>query len=156
VSGTDPISIHTLGPDDVALLPALNRVFGEAFEEPRTYGDAPPGTDYLRSLLGSESFIAVVALDADEVVGGLTAYELRKAEQKRSEVFIYDLAVAEPYRRRGVATALIERTRAIAAERGAWVVFLQADVGDEPAISLYSKLGKREDAIQFDIPVERP
>jgi len=29
-------------------------------------------------------------------------------------------------------------------ERGAWVVFVQADYGDEPAIWLYEKLGACE------------
>jgi aminoglycoside 3-N-acetyltransferase I len=38
-------------------------------------------------------------------VGGLIAYELEKFERARSELYIYDLAVAEDHRRRGVATA---------------------------------------------------
>lgn len=87
------------------------------------------------------------------VVGGLAAYELRKFEQERSEVYIYDLAVAEAHRREGIATAPIEELRSIAAARGAWVVFVQADLGDDPAIALYSKLGTREDVLHFDIAV---
>ena len=47
--------------------------------------------------------------------------------------------------------ALIRRLQAIAAERGAWVIFVQADRGDDPAIALYSKLGTREDVLHFDI-----
>jgi len=39
----------------------------------------------------------------------------------------------------------------IVAARGAWVIFVQADHGDEPAIALYSKLGQREDVLHFDI-----
>jgi aminoglycoside 3-N-acetyltransferase I len=30
-------------------------------------------------------------------------------------------------------------------------MFVQADMGDEPAIALYSKLGVREDVLHFDI-----
>jgi len=41
----------------------------------------------------------------------LAAYELRKFEQERSEVYIYDLAVASAHRREGIATALIERLK---------------------------------------------
>ncbi len=37
--------------------------------------------------------------------------------------------------------------------RGAYVLFVQADYGDEPAIALYTKLGTREDAVHFDIAV---
>ena len=43
--------------------------------------------------------------------------------------------------------------RRLAAARGAYVIFVQADIGDEPAIALYSKLGVREDVLHFDIPV---
>ena len=52
------------------------------------------------------------------------------------------------------ATALIAELRRIAAARGAWVVFVQADYGDDPAVALYTKLGTREDVMHFDIAVE--
>ncbi|HRN85404.1 MAG TPA: GNAT family N-acetyltransferase, partial [Hyphomicrobium sp.] len=84
---------------------------------------------------------------------GLAAYELRKFEQERSEFYIYDLAVAETHRRQGIATALIGRLTEIAAENGGYVVFVQADRGDDAAIALYSKLGTREDVLHFDIAV---
>jgi len=95
----------------------------------------------------------LVASNGSEVVGGLVAYELHKLERARSEIYIYDLAVAEAHRRRGIATTLIERLREIARERGAWVVYVQADHGDDPAIALYAKLGVREEVLHFDIPV---
>ncbi|HLQ91229.1 MAG TPA: AAC(3)-I family aminoglycoside 3-N-acetyltransferase, partial [Xanthobacteraceae bacterium] len=41
----------------------------------------------------------------------------------------------------------------IAAARGAYVIYVQADSGDAPAIALYSKLGAREDVFHFDIIV---
>jgi hypothetical protein len=34
---------------------------------------------------------------------------------------------------------------------GAYVIFVQADLEDGPAIALYSKLGIREDVLHFDI-----
>ena len=75
-----------------------------------------------------------------------TSFE--KFEQERSEIYIYDLAVAAGHRREGIATALIVNLRKIAAARGAYVIFVQADTGvdDQPAIALYTKLGSREDA----------
>ncbi|MFN3510644.1 MAG: AAC(3)-I family aminoglycoside 3-N-acetyltransferase, partial [Tsuneonella troitsensis] len=39
----------------------------------------------------------------------------------------------------------------IAREMGAWVIYVQADHGDDPAIALYTKLGTREDVLHFDI-----
>jgi aminoglycoside 3-N-acetyltransferase I len=87
------------------------------------------------------------------VVGGLAAYVLEKFERERSEVYIYDLAVAVPHRRRGVATQLIISLERIAKQKGAYVMFVQADSGDEPAIRLYESLGTREDVHHFDIKV---
>jgi len=131
----------------------MSTMFGQAFNEPDTYGGARPTVAYLRRLLGGDSFIAVAALQGGEVVGGLAAYELRKFEQERSEIYIYDLAVAAPNRRQGIATALIQQLKTIAVARGAYVIYLQADLEDSPAIELYTKLGTREDVLHFDIPV---
>ena len=64
------------------------------------------------------------------------------------------MAVAAGHRRQGIATALIQELKRIAAARKAYVVFVQADKGDEPAIALYTKLGAREDVLHFDIAVE--
>ncbi len=148
-----PFAIRTLGPADVPALEGMLAMFGEAFGEPDTYGAARPRPAYLEQLLSSPLFIAVAALKDDAVVGGLAAYVLPKFEQERSEVYIYDLAVAEPHRRRGIATALIRELQAVAAGRGAWVIYVQADHGDDPAIALYTGLGTREDVLHFDIPV---
>jgi aminoglycoside 3-N-acetyltransferase I len=40
--------------------------------------------------------------------------------------------------------------------RGAYVISVQADPPDAPAVALYTKLGTREDALHFDIAVRRP
>jgi aminoglycoside 3-N-acetyltransferase I len=63
------------------------------------------------------------------------------------------LAVGEAHRQRGVATALIRHLQEIAAQRGARVIFVQANHGDDPAIALYDKLGIREEVLHFDIAV---
>jgi aminoglycoside 3-N-acetyltransferase I len=135
----------------IGLLKALLRVFGEAFEEPDTYQGAVPDDDYLRALLATPHFIAVVALRGSEVVGGLAAYELQKFERVRREIYIYDLAVSVGHRRRGVATGLIGELRRIAKTRQAYVIYVQADREDEAAIALYESLGTREEVFHFDI-----
>ena len=149
------IDIRHLTANDLPLMNALLRTFGEAFTDVDTYTANPPSEGYLRRLLGSDSFIALAALKRGIVVGGIAAYELKKFEQERSEIYIYDLAVASEHRREGIATALIEKLKEIAARRKACVIFVQADTGveDVPAIALYTKLGRREDILHFDIPV---
>lgn len=153
---TTPATIRQLGPDDLPAMQGMLDMFGRAFDDAESFDPSRrPDAEYLRRLLGLPHFIALAALRDDEVVGGLAAYELPKFEQARSEVYIYDLAVDAAHRRCGIATALISRLQAIAARRGAWVIFVQADYGDDPAVALYTKLGAREDVMHFDIPVPR-
>lgn len=149
------MEIRQLTASDVTLVESLNAMFGEAFDNVGTYTRRPPSAGYLRRLLGGDSFIALAAVEGGEVVGGIAAYELRKFEQERSEICLYDLAVAAKHRRQGIATALIEALGRIAANRGAYVIFVQADTGveDEPAVALYAKLGTREEVLHFDIAV---
>ncbi len=144
-------SIHRVGPENLALMHGMLDVFGEAFHEPETFNARRPDEAYVRRLLGGPSFIALAAVSNNVVVGAAAAYELPKYEEARSEIYLYDLAVDENHRRQGIATALIDELRVIAAERGAWVVFVQADYGDDPAVALYTKLGVREDVMHFDI-----
>jgi len=138
---------------DVGAMQAANQLFGEVFGEEGYHGP-PPSLDHLRQLLDDEKFIVLAAQIDDEMVGALAGYELVKFEAERSEIYIYDLAVREEHRRRGVATALIEALKAIARGKGAWVIFVQADPPDAPAVALYDKLGTREEVFHFDIGVE--
>lgn len=151
---TKPFTVRRLVGKDVGRFREMLAMMGEAFGEAETYTAAQPDDAYLERLLQAGHFIPLAAFDGAGLIGGLAAYELAKFEQARSEIYIYDLAVAEAHRRRGVATALIGELRKIAAERGAYVIFVQADYGDEPAIALYTKLGVREDVLHFDIAPE--
>lgn len=147
------MEIRRLGPGDSDRFHAMLDRFSKDFADPESYDSARPDDAYIGRLLARDTFVALVAEADGQVVGALAGYELPKFEQARSEFYIYDLAVAEDWRRRGVATALIDRFREHAAERGGWVVFVQADYGDEPAVALYTKLGAREDVMHFDIAV---
>lgn len=145
--------IQRLGASDLTLMRQLNLMFATAFHDVESYAAATPSDDYIVQLLGQDHVFALVAQDSENVVGGLVAYELPKLEQARSEIYIYDLAVAETHRRQGIATGLINKLRDLAAGRGCWAIYVQADYGDDPAIALYTKLGTREDVMHFDIAV---
>lgn len=147
--------IRRLTPADVELMLGMLAMFGDAFGETETYMGSIPRGAYLDRLLSNREFVALAALERGHVIGGLVAYELVKFEQERSEFYIYDLAVRQDSRRRGVATSLIEEMKRIAAANAAETIFVQADHGDEAAIALYSKLGRREEVLHFDIQVRR-
>ena len=150
-----PASVRILDAGDTASMRTLLALFGDVFGEAATYTGAQPDDAYLERLLSSDTFIAIGAWKGEKVVGALAAYVLPKFEQARSEIYNYDLAVAEAHRREGIATALIMALAQIAPARGAWVIFVQADHGDDAAIALYTKLGTREDVLHFDIAPKR-
>ncbi len=145
------VEILRLTASDILLMRELNALFAEAFEDPDAYKANPPDDCYLAHQLAQPNIIALVAVEREAVVGGLIAYILPKIEQARSEIYIYDLAVAKTWRRRGIASAVIAELRSIAKANGVWVIYVQADYGDEPAVALYTKLGTREDVMHFDI-----
>lgn len=144
-------NIQKLEPLDLNRFRQMLDLFGREFEEIETYSENQPRDGYIERLLSSDTFYAFVAETEGQMVGAIAAYELVKFEQERSEFYIYDLAVSESHRRQGIATALIEAMGKIAKERGAWVMFVQADPPDEAAVALYDKLGVREEVFHFDI-----
>lgn len=145
------IAIRRMDSQDIASMRGVLDLFGREFDDVPTYSHAQPDANYLGRLLDNPHFIALGAFDGDVAVGGLAAYVLPKFEQSRSEIYIYDLAVAGTHRRHGIATGLIGLLKRVAREIGAYVIYVQADYGDDPAIALYTKLGLREDVMHFDI-----
>lgn len=147
------MEFRRLTPKDKNDFRELMALFGEAFNEVETYIEKNPNDAYVSKILEKDHIIHLVAKESGKIVGGLVAYVLEKFEQERAEVYIYDLAVAPEKRRRGIATGLIKELRLISKGLGAWVLFVQADYVDSPAIKLYESLGQREEVLHFDIEV---
>ena len=148
------MDVERLGVSQVPAMRDALRLFADAFEEEENFFSAPPSDEYLQRLLSDPRFVLLVARIDAKVVGALSAYELVKYERERSEFYIYDLAVCEAFRRQGVATALIEALKPIARAAGGWMIFVQADRVDDPAVALYRKLGAEEEPLHFDIPLD--
>lgn len=148
----DKITTSRLRKGDDPQFEAMLDLFATAFDDAESYSTARPSPAWRERFLAQDTNIALVALSGTELAGALVAYELPKFEQERREFYIYDLAVAAPHRRRGIATALISALKSIAKARGSWVIYVQADHGDDAAIALYTSLGTREDVAHFDIP----
>jgi aminoglycoside 3-N-acetyltransferase I len=151
----DELLVRTLKSGDGALMREMLSLFGRAFDDAETYCGHQPDDGYIEKLLGGETFVAIAAFAREQMVGGLAGYVLPKFEQPRSELYIYDLAVAESHRRQGVATAMIGKLKKIATSRGIYVIFVQADLNDVAAVALYTALGHREDVVHFDIAPRR-
>lgn len=146
------ITLRTLGPGDSRWLRSVQGLFQDAFEDPGAHDGDSPSEAYHESLLASDTFIALVAIQGETVVGAIAAYELRKLERPRKEIYLYDLAVADGHRRQGIASALIRELQSVAARRGAEMIFVQAHPEDEPAVALYAKHGPPQQVIHVEIP----
>jgi aminoglycoside 3-N-acetyltransferase I len=151
VSTNSRRTVRRLVGSDIAGLRALNQLYADAFEDSANYTTLPPSDNYAQELLADDRTILLVAEAGGQVIGGLTAYVLPKPEQERSEIYVYDLAVASQHRRCGVATQLLGELQVIGKLYRCWCIYVQADYGDEPAIALYTKLGSGQAVLHFDL-----
>lgn len=133
------ITITRLSKQDGLKLQRLNGLFGVVFEDADNYQSRLPRAEYLADFLAQGQNIVLVAERDSQIVGGLVAYCLTKFEQERKEIYLYDLAVSVDHRRHGIGKMLMNELRAVAKSLGAYVVFVQADEGDE-AVAFYESL----------------
>lgn len=147
-------TITRLTKHHVLKLQKLNELFGAVFEDTNNYQAHPPRAEYLADFLAQGQNIVLVAEHNGQVIGGLVAYCLTKFEQERKEVYLYDLAVSTSHQRQGIGKTLMNELRAVAKSLGAYIVFVQADEGDE-AVAFYESLGPVENlrARNFDFNV---
>jgi len=70
-------------------------------------------------------------------------------------VYIYDLAVAPEYQRKGIGKMLITEIQSYCKDIGVEEVFVQADVADDYALDFYRSTGARgEDVVHFYYPLK--
>ena len=62
---------------------------------------------------------------------------------KGTEMFLYELAVDEPFRRRGIGRALVERLAALARDAGCYGMWVITDDDNEAARATYEGTGGR-------------
>lgn len=103
--------------------------------EQECFSDGAWNFRMLASSFESESFIGVLAEDGGEIAGyGCITFAADEAD-------VGNIAVAEPYRRSGTATAVLNELCARAKEKGVGKLFLEVRVSNSPALALYLKNG---------------
>lgn len=131
------LHVRRLGAGDRDVARRLFALMADVFEEPND----PLDDAYLDALLGRDAFWALVALEGDAVVGGLTAHTLPMTRSACDELFIYDLAVRADRQRQGIGTRLMRALHAAAADAGIDCTFVPAETEDAHAVDFYRAIG---------------
>jgi aminoglycoside 3-N-acetyltransferase I len=131
------IRVKRLGLNDQLDARRLFTLFAEVFKETC----APLSDTYLHELLRRKDFWALAAFAGDDIIGGVTAYTLPMTRAESAEMFIFDVAVQGPHRKKGIGRRLLTALRKQASEAGIHELFVAADNADEHALDFYRRLG---------------
>jgi len=82
----------------------------------------------------------LLATEGDAAVGFVTGVEMTHPD-KGTEMFLYELAVAEAARSRGVGRALVVALAELARDRGCYGMWVLTDDGNPAALRAYSAAG---------------
>jgi ribosomal protein S18 acetylase RimI-like enzyme len=82
----------------------------------------------------------LIAYEDDQPAGFVSGVELSHPD-KGTEMFLYELAVAEPFQRRGIGTALVNALLEIARERACYDMWVLTDADNEAALATYRTTG---------------
>ena len=135
---SESFEIRKLSTENLTSFQSLIELFNRVFEETEP---ASASETYLRALLSTRSFIALAAFVENEVVGGLTAYELPMYQTDSSEILVYDVAVRPDYQRRGIGQGLILHLKEYCSVSGIQAFFVLVHEEDEHAIEFYRATG---------------
>ncbi len=111
--------------------------FGEAF-------DYDVLADETRRFLTDERHLLVLGYVHDRPAGFVSAVEVFHPD-KRSELFLNEIAVMKAARRRGVGRALIEELKRVGRERGCASMWVLTDEDNVAAMGTYRSTGGRWD-----------
>lgn len=139
------------GPTEVRLLTSadvdvLRSVAPDVF-------DNPIHLERAAEFLSDPRHHLVVALEDGVVIGFVSAIDYLHPDKPKPEIWVNELAVGPPWRRRGVATALMRELLAHAKRIGCRNAWVATEVVNEGAIALYEALGgaaKKDRAVVFD------
>jgi len=137
------IEIKHLTNENLSEFTSLIHLFNEVFEEESRMGSEANSF----SLLNNKFFIALVAVTENQVVAGLTAYELPMYYADSSEIFLYDMAVKPEFQRMGIGKGLLQWLKEYCVGKGIKEFFVMAHEEDEHAIEFYHTTGGRSEKV---------
>lgn len=126
-----PIEIKLLNSGDADVL---------ANVAPGTF-DNPIDAQATQEFLNDVRHHLTVAMDDGVVVGFVSAVHYVHPDKRCPELWVNEVQVAPTHRRRGLATALLDRMLQLARDLGCTEAWVLTDRENEPAHRLYAALG---------------
>jgi ribosomal protein S18 acetylase RimI-like enzyme len=123
------VHITRLGPDDVERVVAMTPLFDETARR-----------EWASLFLTRDGHHLLVATVDENDVGFISGVELTHPD-KGTEMLLYELAVDESYRRRGIAHALVDALHELARERGCYGMWVGTEPDNDAAIATYRSAG---------------
>ena len=117
------MNIRRLGPADEGVVAEL--------------ATGPAQTELLRD----ERTVFLVAFDGERPMGFVLAHELPRRHGDPSNLLVYEVDVADAYRRRGVGKALLDELATLARRRGIREGWVLTEEDNHAAMALYRSVG---------------
>ena len=124
--------IRRLGSGDVDAVLAASSLF-----------DGPADRAATERFLASPGHHLLLAVEGDRALGFVSGVEMTHPD-KGTEMFLYELAVDEAARGRGIGAALVAALRELAKERGCYGMWVLTDADNEAALATYRRAGAAE------------
>jgi len=102
--------------------------------------DGPARPDATARFLADDRHHLLIAYEGDRPVGFVSGVEVTHPD-KGTEMFLYELAVDEPFRRSGIGRALVDHLAVIARAAGCYGMWVVTDDDNEAARATYERAG---------------
>jgi len=126
------MDIERLGPGDEHTVEQMGPLF-----------DGPAAAEATQRFLHDERHHLLVAREDGEPAGFVSGVEMTHPD-KGTEMFLYELGVEEPWRRRGIGSALVAALGEVARERGCYGMWSATETDNVAARATYAAAGGTE------------
>ena len=130
-------------PDGIAIRPALT---AEEIVAASPLLDAPARADATARFLAEPGHHLLVAYLGAEPVGMVSGVELTHPD-KGTEMFLYELGVAEAHRRHGIGRRLVAALADLARGSGCYGMWVLTDAENTAALAAYRAAGGADDSV---------
>jgi len=111
-----------------------------AMEAARVF-DHPPDESAVRAFLADASNCLLIGYVDGRPAGMIRAHLLRRLDDERPQMFLYELGVHEDERRLGLGSMLVREIVSICGSEGCREMFVLTSADNEPAMLTYASAG---------------